>query len=158
MARDFGRSTGHVPTSYTPTAPKDAPPRGWERKEPPMTTALHTMQKKSLNSPDEAHVYGRIKKENVALHGVEVHRVTFDREARWSIDLKPVAQTASCMLPHVAYVQSGRLHVVMDDGSEDEFGAGDIMLLPPGHDAWTVGDEPCVFIEFSAGTNYYTGG
>ena len=53
--------------------------------------------------------------------------------------------------PHVAYVQSGRLHVVMDDGSEDEFGANDIMMLPPGHDAWSVGEEACVCIGFSAG-------
>ena len=123
-----------------------------------MTTALRTMQKKSLNTPDEVHHYGRITKENVVLHGVEAHRVTFNRGARWSTDLKPVAQTASCLLPHVAYVQSGRLHVVMDDGAEEEFGPGDIMLLPPGHDAWTAGEEACVFIEFSAGTNYYTGG
>ncbi len=121
-----------------------------------MTTALRTMQKKSLNSPDEVAHYGRITKEFVQLHGVEAHRVTFDTGARWSTDLKPYAQTDSCLLPHVAYVQSGRLHVVMNDGSEDEFGPGDVMMLPPGHDAWTVGDEPCVFVEFTTGTNYYT--
>ena len=45
--------------------------------------------------------------------------------------------------------------VVMDDGSEEEFGAGDIMMLPPGHDAWTVSEEPCVFVEFSQGNDYY---
>ena len=52
-------------------------------------------------------------------------------------------------------VLSGRLHVVMDDGSEDEFGPNQVMLLPPGHDAWTVGGEPCVFVEFSRGNDYY---
>lgn len=119
--------------------------------------ALPTMQKKHLGSPDEVARFDRITKENVVLDGVEVHRVTFAPGARWSDDLKPYAQTDSCELPHVAYVASGRLHVVMDDGSEDEFGPDDIMLLPPGHDAWTVGDEPCVFIEFSNGTNYYAG-
>jgi quercetin dioxygenase-like cupin family protein len=113
------------------------------------------MQKKNINAPDEVVVYGLIKKENVTLDGVEVHRVTFEKGAKWSNDLKPYAGTESCMLPHVAYVQSGRLKVVMDDGSEEEFGPGDIMMLPPGHDAWAVGDEACVFIEFSAGTNYY---
>jgi quercetin dioxygenase-like cupin family protein len=117
--------------------------------------AMH-MQKKNLNTPDKVEVYGLIKKENVYLDGVEVHRVTFEKGAKWSKDLKPYAGTKSCLLPHVAYVQSGRLKVVMDDGSEEEFGPGDIMMLPPGHDAWTVGDEACVFIEFSAGTNYYT--
>jgi hypothetical protein len=59
-------------------------------------------------------------------------------------------------LPHVAVVLSGTLHVVMDDGSAEEFSTGDVMLLPPGHDAWTVGHEPCVFVEFSRGNDYYT--
>jgi len=116
-----------------------------------------TMQKKSLTTPDDVVHYGRITKEEVVLDGVTVHRVTFDTGARWSHDLQPHAGTASCELAHVAYVQSGRLHVVMDDGAEDEFGAGDIMMLPPGHDAWSVGDEACVFIEFSAGADYYAG-
>ncbi len=119
--------------------------------------ALPTMQKKNLNKPDDVAVAGLIKKEYVKLDGVEVHRVTFDKGAKWSKDLKPVAKTECCLLPHVAYVQSGRLAVVMNDGSREEFGPGDIMMLPPGHDAWTVGDEPCVFIEFSQGFNYYTG-
>ena len=117
--------------------------------------ALPTMQKKSLNTPDGVAHYGRITKDEVVLDGVTVHRVTFHPGARWSQDLKPHVGTASCQLPHVAYVHSGRLHVAMDDGSEEEFGANDIMMLPQGHDAWTVGDEDCVFIEFSAGGDYY---
>src|SRR5215211_6625988 len=121
-----------------------------------MTTALPIMQKKSFNSPEEITHYGRITKEFVTLAGLEAHRVTFNPGVRWSSDLKPVAGTASCELPHVAYVLGGRLHVVMDDGAEEEFGAGDVMLLPPGHDAWTVGEEPCVFVELTAGTDYYS--
>ena len=65
------------------------------------------------------------------------------------------ARTESCQLPHVALVLSGALHVVMDDGSEEDFRKNDVMLLPPGHDAWTIGDEPCVFVEFSRGNDYY---
>ena len=72
-------------------------------------------------------------------------------------DLKDYAGTESCLLPHVALVLSGVLRVRMDDGSEMDFGKNDIMLLPPGHDAWTVGDEPCVFVEFSRGNDYYDG-
>ena len=81
--------------------------------------------------------------------------VTFGVGARWSEDLKDYAGTESCDLPHVALVQSGRLKVVMDDGSEEVFGPNDVMMLPPGHDAWTVGDVPCVFVEFSEGNDYY---
>ncbi len=116
--------------------------------------ALATMQKGNLDAvaPD---VHGRIEKQSVELEGVTVTRVTFGVGARWSDDLKAYAGTDSCELPHVALVQSGRLHVRMDDGSEDEFGPRDVMLLPPGHDAWSVGDEPCVFVEFSRGNDYY---
>jgi mannose-6-phosphate isomerase-like protein (cupin superfamily) len=118
--------------------------------------ALQAMQKKNLNKADEVDIHGKIKKETVILDTVNVTRVTFDIGARWADDLKHHAGTESCQLPHVALVQSGRLKVVMDDGSEEEFGPGDIMMLPPGHDAWTVGEEPCVFVEFSQGNDYYT--
>ncbi len=112
------------------------------------------MQKGNLDQvPTDAH--GSIKKETVSLKGVSVTRVTFDVGARWSKDLKAYAGTASCQLPHVSLVLAGTLRVVMDDGSEEDFSKNDVMLLPPGHDAWTVGDEPCVFVEFSQGNNYY---
>jgi len=47
------------------------------------------------------------------------------------------------------------LHVEMDDGSVEEFSKNNVMMLPPGHDAWSVGGEACVFIEFSRGNGYY---
>ena len=116
--------------------------------------ALTTMQKGNLPAakPD---VHGKISKQTVELEGVSVTRVTFGVGARWSNDLKSYAGTDSCQLPHVALVESGALHVVMDDGSEERFGAGDVMMLPPGHDAWSVGEQPCVFVEFSRGNDYY---
>jgi uncharacterized cupin superfamily protein len=52
-------------------------------------------------------------------------------------------------------VISGAIEILMDDGSKEIFRKGDIMMLPPGHDAWTVGDEPCQFIQMSQGDNYY---
>ena len=117
--------------------------------------ALPTMQKKNLDTTAEVDVHGKIKKESVTLDTVTVTRVTFDVGAQWSQDLKDYAGTESCELPHVAHVQSGYLKVVMDDGSEEVFGPNDVMMLPPGHDAWAVGEEPCVFVEFSEGTDYY---
>jgi hypothetical protein len=112
------------------------------------------MQKGSLDAAEADH-HGKIKKETVALNGVSVTRVTFDVGARWSQDLKDYAGTHSCQLPHVALVLAGTLRVVMDDGSQEDFSRNEVMLLPPGHDAWTVGDEPCVFVEFSRGNDYY---
>jgi len=102
-------------------------------------------------------VHGRISKRTAELDGVSVTEVTFGVGARWSQDLKDYAGTESCELPHVALVLDGTLRVVLDDGSAQDYAAGDVMLLPPGHDAWTVGEEPARFVEFSRGNDYYAG-
>ena len=60
--------------------------------------------------------------------------------------MKSVAQTASCQADHRAYFISGRMKVVMDDGEEMEYGPGDFAIMAPGHDAWVIGNEPCVLI------------
>ena len=116
--------------------------------------SLQTMQKANLDSiPTDAH--GNISKQTAELHGVSVTRVTFNPGAVWSKDLKEYAGTTSCELPHVALVLSGTLAVRMDDGSEEHFSKNDVMMLPPGHDAWAVGDEAAVFVEFNRGGDYY---
>jgi hypothetical protein len=104
----------------------------------------------------EADVHGLISKKTAELDGVAVTEVTFQAGARWSNDLKPFAATELCELPHVALVTAGTLRVVLSDGSQEDFSAGDVMLLPPGHDAWTVGDTACTFVEFSKGNDYYS--
>ncbi|MEO1016990.1 MAG: hypothetical protein AAFY56_04775 [Pseudomonadota bacterium] len=116
--------------------------------------ALEIMQKANLDGA-ERDVHGDISKQTVILDEVSATKVTFDAGASWSKDLKGYAKTESCALPHVAYVLSGAIKIKMDDGAEELFEKGDIMMLPPDHDAWTIGDEPCVFIEFSQGNNYY---
>lgn len=103
----------------------------------------------------EPDVHGRISKRTAELDGVSVTEVTFGPGARWSEDLREYAGTDLCELPHVAYVLSGTLGVRMADGTEQEFPAGHAMLLPPGHDAWSVGDTACTFVEFSRGNDYY---
>lgn len=100
-------------------------------------------------------VYGLISKRSAEFNGVAGTEVTFHAGAKWSNDLQPVAGTELCELPHVAVVTAGTLGVQMRDGSLREFSAGDAMLLPPGHDAWAVGDADCTFVEFSRGNDYY---
>ncbi|MGO1509542.1 MAG: hypothetical protein ACTHW4_03120 [Actinomycetales bacterium] len=100
-------------------------------------------------------VHGRISKRTAELDGVSVTEVTFGVGAKWSEDLKDAAGTELCELPHVAYVTSGVLRIASADGTELDFAAGDVMLLPPGHDAWTVGDTAVTFVEFSRGNDYY---
>ena len=119
-----------------------------------MGTYNPAMQKATLAAVDR-DVHGLISKRTAALDGVSVTEVTFAPGARWSNDLKEYAGTELCELPHVAVVLSGTLGVQMADGSTEEFSAGEVMMLPPGHDAWSVGDEACRFVEFSRGNDYY---
>lgn len=102
-----------------------------------------------------AEQHGLISKRTAELDGVAVTEVTFDVGAKWSNDLKDYAGTELCELPHVALVTAGTLRIVMTDGSQEDFSSGDVMLLPPGHDAWTIGDQACTFVEFSRGNDYY---
>jgi quercetin dioxygenase-like cupin family protein len=71
--------------------------------------------------------------------------------------VKPIAHTDSCEAPHLQCLLSGRIHVQMDDGSEEEFGAGDVLSIPPGHDAWVVGSDPVVAVDITGMANYAKG-
>jgi quercetin dioxygenase-like cupin family protein len=83
-----------------------------------------------------------------------VGRATFLPGWRWSQHVKPIAKTDSCQAAHMGYFVSGRMKVVMDDGEEMEYGPGDFAVMPPGHDAWTVGDEACVVIDWQGFADY----
>jgi quercetin dioxygenase-like cupin family protein len=83
-----------------------------------------------------------------------VGRATFEPGWKWSKHVKPIAGTDSCQAAHMGYVLSGRMHLLMDDGTEDEFGAGDVMIAPPGHDAWTLGNEACVMVDWQGVADY----
>ena len=84
----------------------------------------------------------------------EVGRLAFEPGWRWSNDVKPIARTRSCEAPHFQYHVSGRLAIRMDDGTEIIAGPGDITSLPSGHDAWVVGDEPAVVVDWFGASNY----
>lgn len=73
---------------------------------------------------------------------------------RWSNDIKPLAKTASCQAPHFQYHVAGRIAIRMDDGTEFIAGPGDITSLPQGHDAWVVGNEAVVLVDWFGATNY----
>ncbi len=112
------------------------------------------MQKKNLTHPDQRREFPQGHIETVALNGVTFGRARLQPGWRWSEALKPIVKTDSCQATHLQYHVSGRLHVVMDDGAEDEFVAGDVSFLPPGHDAWVVGDEPVDVIDISGLADY----
>src|SRR3972149_6481000 len=83
-----------------------------------------------------------------------VAKGTFEVGWRWSKDVKPIAGTELCQAPHFMYQMSGRMRVVLADGSEMESGPGDVTVIPPGHDAWVVGNEPVVVIDWGGAANY----
>ena len=116
--------------------------------------AVTKLQVKSHSSPDEARTPDKTRVEVVHLEGFTIGRFNFQPGWRWSNDLKPIAKTESCEAPHFQYHVSGRLHVVMDDGTEFEAGPGDITSLPSGHDAWVIGDEPAVVVDWYGASNY----
>lgn len=112
------------------------------------------MQKKSMNQPEETRNFPKGKLELVKIEGVTFGLATFDAGWKWSESVKPIVKTDSCQAPHTNYHLSGRLHVKMDDGTEKEFGPGDIGVVPPGHDAWVVGSEPAVIIDITGMIDY----
>jgi quercetin dioxygenase-like cupin family protein len=110
---------------------------------------------KSFDSPDETRPFeGNGQAEVLQIGGHTVGRATFEPGWRWSENVKPIAQTDSCEVSHLGYVVSGRMKIFMDDGTEGEVGPGDVFAVPPGHDAETVGDEPCVALDFGEFGDY----
>ena len=106
---------------------------------------------KSLDTPDENRSFDHGEIQAVTLGGVTFSRAVFRPGWRWSEDVKPVVGTDSCQATHLAVVISGQFHVQMADGDERDLGPFDAHVVGPGHDAWVVGDEPCVIFDF-AGT------
>lgn len=120
----------------------------------PAKRRMVTTIKKSFEMPDETRPFTKGKVEVVKLGDITAMRATFERGWRWSECLKPGVGTHSCQVAHLGYMVSGRMLIRMDDGSESEFGPGDVGRIPPGHDAWVVGNESVVFIDFQGGDTY----
>lgn len=116
---------------------------------------MSVLEGKRFDAPDEVRAFqahGRV--ELVQLATGAVGRGTFEPGWRWSNDVKPLAGTDSCQVAHVGYVLSGSMTVHMDDGEERTYRRGDAFTMPPGHDAWTEGDESCVLLDFGGLAGY----
>jgi hypothetical protein len=118
------------------------------------TTGSELAGPKKFEKPDEVRRFEHGIVEVVNLGDHSVARATFRPGWRWSGDVKPLAQTALCEVEHELYFISGRMRVRMADGTEVEFGDGDVAHVMPNHDAWVVGEEPCVVIDWAGATTY----
>jgi hypothetical protein len=109
---------------------------------------------KSFDSPDETRKFDKGKVDLVNVSGGAVGLAVLEPGWKWSESVKPIAKTELCEAPHVQYTVSGRLHVRMADGKEFEIGPREVAVVPPGHDAWVVGNEPYVGVDWSGMANY----
>lgn len=115
---------------------------------------LQAAESKSLSVPEETREFPKGKLEIVTVGGTPMGRATFQPGWRWSESVKPIVNTPSCQATHLGFVVSGRMTVVMDDGTRISMGPNDAISLPAGHDAWVEGNEPCVVIDFVGFENY----
>jgi hypothetical protein len=106
---------------------------------------------KNVTASADVRKFERGMIELVQVSGGTVARFTLQKGWKWSEDIKPIVKTEWCEAPHLQYVISGRYRVKMKDGTEFNIGPGDVGSVPPGHDAWVVGDEPVIGIEFIGG-------
>jgi hypothetical protein len=117
----------------------------------------YTMEKaqlKSFGKPDEIREFPKGRLELINVGGATIGRAIFNPGWRWSTSVQPIVKTKSCEAPHFQYHVSGVLKILMDDGTELECHPGDISLLPSGHDAWVVGAEPAVVVDFQGMIDY----
>jgi hypothetical protein len=118
------------------------------------STLMGNAERKSLESADETRPFPKGKAELVNIGGASIGRLTLEPGWRWSEHVKPIAGTEWCEAPHFQYHVSGRLHIAMADGTEFDAVPGDVTALPQGHDAWVVGDEPVVVVDWWGASNY----
>lgn len=104
---------------------------------------------KNLKHPDETREFPGLKLAQVDLGDHTVGRMTLEPGWRWYTHVRPEVGGEWCEARHVGVVLSGRFGIVMRDGTTLEFGPDDVFEVPPGHDGYTIGHEPCVQIEWT---------
>ena len=113
---------------------------------------MASIETRNMDRPDESRTPEKTNVDVVHLGDATVARFTLQPGWRWADCIKPIVGTDSCQAAHLGFVVSGRMHVASSDGTEADIGQGDTYRLDPGHDAWVVGDEPVVALEFESKT------
>ena len=112
---------------------------------------------KTFSAPDEVRQFPKGRLELIKIGGATIGRAVFEPGWRWATSLQPIVNTKSCEAPHFQYHVAGVLRIKMDDGAEFDCKPGDVSLLPSGHDAWTIGDEPAIVVDFQGMVDYASG-
>jgi len=119
-----------------------------------MPNILQKAELKSFAKPDEVRSFPKGKVEIVKIGGATVGRAIFEPGWKWSTSVQPLAKTKSCEAPHFQYQIAGTIEIVMDDGTHLTSRPGDVSLLPMGHDAWVVGNEQAIIVDFQGMIDY----
>jgi hypothetical protein len=119
-----------------------------------MKATMQNTERKLFDQADEVRTFEKGKMELLHMEGGIVGRLTLQPGWQWSKHVKPIAKTEWCEAPHFQYHVSGRLHIKMNDGTEFEAGPGEVTSLPSGHDAWVVGKDPVVLVDWFGATHY----
>lgn len=115
---------------------------------------MDKVEHKGFGTPDETREFPHGRAEILNVGGGQVGRLVLEPGWRWSADVKPIAGTEWCEAPHFQYHLSGQIAIQMEDGTQFVAGPGDITVLPSGHDAWVIGDEPVVTVDWFGAGNY----
>ena len=119
-----------------------------------MAKIMEKAELKTFAKPDEVREFPKGRLELIKIGGATIGRAVFEPGWKWSTSVQPLVKTKSCEAPHFQYHVSGVLKIVMDDGAQFECRPGDVSLLPSGHDAWVVGDQPAVVVDFQGMVDY----
>jgi hypothetical protein len=115
---------------------------------------MQTYERKDFAAPDEVRTFEKGRLELVNIGDGVVGRLVLEPGWRWSESVKPLVGTELCEAPHFQYHATGRIRIVTSDGREFEVGPGEVTSLPSGHDAYVVGDDPVVMVDFFGATHY----
>ncbi len=115
---------------------------------------MHALAR-NVEQPDDTTRFPNGQERIIEVLGTPVGLATLQPGWRWSNDVRPVMGSDSCPLLHVGYALSGRLHVEVNDGSTLDIAPGDTFQIPPGHDAWVIGDDPCMLLDWSGRVREY---
>jgi hypothetical protein len=115
---------------------------------------MKKLEVKSFSNPDEVRTFDKGELELIKVGGAVIGRATLQPGWKWSESVKPLGKTESCEAPHFQYHASGTIRIKMDDGTERDVKAGEVSSVPTGHDAWVLGNEPVVLIDFQGMADY----
>jgi hypothetical protein len=122
--------------------------------QPAVAKMMEKAEHKGFGTPDEVREFPKGRLELVKIGGAVIGRAVFEPGWRWSTSLQPIVKTETCEAPHFQYHVAGLLRIKMADGNEFDCKPGDVSLLPSGHDAWVVGNEPAIVVDFQGMLDY----